>query len=154
MLFEMKSSAGRLTVTCDGSEIADGDKSFWSERAQMTIGGTRWEFGKDGGARTATPAGHPAPVMHAERRGLFSSTWDIVCPSGRYELKQPFFGREYRLSRGGVQVGVSGHDFWTWGIRPKLTVDSIPPEDGVFLLWIAFIMRRRQQAAANSGGGG
>lgn len=152
MLFRMDRAFGSITVLDgDDAPVARIRKAFWSERAKVTIGGRRWVFEKDGGARIATCLDVASIRFRAWRPNMWSQPWHVECGPTSYGLHpRGLFTTTYDVVCGHVRVGVSGNN----GVltqKPYVDVaPQMPVDHAVFLLWIAYIMRRRSSAAASS----
>lgn len=143
-------SGGRITA--DGRPIAQVDRSFWGERAEVDIEGEHWVFGKVFGGLVAELDGQER--MRADKSGFFSSTHEVRTSGGHTITleKSGFFGRGYRIvAPHGVVAEVESASMWM--TRPSADFpDDTPAADAVFVLWAVYILMQRQQAAASSSG--
>jgi hypothetical protein len=143
-------SAGSTTIFRDGAAIATVRASRWRERAGVLIDdGQAWTLAADGRARVATRPDQPGRRFIASRPSVLRSGWELECDGVRYALSpMRMFSATGDVLRDGHLLGTNGRNgFWT--ARPVLELSSpIPAEHGVFLVWIAYLMRKRQRDAA------
>lgn len=137
------------SITADGRQIATLDKSFFRERAEVVVDGQRWVFGKEfAGPLFAEHEGQQK--MRADKAGFFSSTWRIEGASDpTLEIKRAgMFSSGYVvLAQGKVVSEVKKGSFWS--NRPEARLPGeVPPIEGVFVLWVCYILAQREDSAA------
>lgn len=142
VLFEWNSGGA---LVANGGVIARAARSWWRERAEVTVGGQGLTFRSPWGALVAETA-EGTEVCRAERGSFFSEEkWDISGTGGRYGFNSGgFFTSRMLVERDGYEIGEILPDRWLTD-RPQmeLTVD-IPDVDAAFLLWVAYVVRQRE----------
>ncbi|WP_107767301.1 hypothetical protein [Nocardioides terrigena] len=134
-------------VLADGRAVASASRSWVRERAEVDIDGVAWRFGATGSDRVAETGG--LVRMRARRRSIWTSRYDIDTSHSSYSLGAPsIWTTRLVLSHGEEPIGaVRRSRMWT--NRPELTTSKdLPPEDAVFVLWLAFLIARRSDSAA------
>lgn len=139
------------TISANGRAIAQVDKSFWRERAEVVLEGQPWVFGTEfGGSLFAESQGRQQ--LRAEKAGFFGSSWRITGASDpTLEIKKAgLFSNGWSvLAQGEVVSEVTSGSFWT--NRPEATLPGeVPPIEGVFVLWVCYTLSQRESAQNSS----
>lgn len=138
-------------ILADGERVAVVDLSMWRERAEVSIQGEDWVFGKEMGDLHAESGG--AVRMQATRRGFFSSAQDITTSAGHVVSveREGIFSSGWRISADHGEIAVV-RSASMWMKRPEADFpDDTPVIDAVFVLWVVYVlMARAQRSAASS----
>lgn len=137
-------------ITADGRVVAEVDKSFWRERAEVVVDGEQWVFRSDW-SRLVAESGD---VVHytASKRGMFSSHWVIEGASDTtLEIKSSgFFSSGYDiLAQGAVVSQVKSGSIWSTKPQADLP-DSVPLGEAVFVLWVCYTLMQRDSNSSTT----
>lgn len=138
------------TVTIDERVIAQVDRPFWRERADLVIEGEPWLFRKESGDLVGEAQGQRR--LAATKTSFWSNRWQVQTTTGSVlEVKKAgMFSSGYVISTAAGEVAeVRSRSFF--GVRPEADLpDGVPAADAVFVLWVCFILMRRDSSSAAS----
>ena len=136
-------------VLAGDQQIASAHRSWWRERAEVTIGGAEWVFRAEGSDRVGESQGQVR--IRARRRSLWTSRYDIDGVHASYSLGiRSVWSHRIVLNRHQTEIGEVRRSS-LWANRPELTTTvDLSPEDAVFVLWLAHLIAAREESASSS----
>ncbi|HET8960817.1 hypothetical protein [Nocardioides sp.] len=141
---------GKGDVVLAGDEpIASAHRAWFRERAEVTIGGVEWLFRAEGSDRVGESQG--VVRTRARRRSVWTGRYDIDSAHASYSLgTRSVWSSRLVLTRHGTEIGQVGRSS-LWANRPSLTATTtLPPEDAVFVLWLAHLIAAREESGSSS----
>ena len=144
----MRYSWGKGDVVLAGDEqIASAHRSWFRERAEVTIGGVEWLFRADGRDRVGESQGQVR--IRARQRSIWSHRYDIDGVHASYSLgAKSMWSTRLVLTRHQSEVGEVRRSS-LWANRPELaTTEDLAAEDAVFVLWLAYLLAARDDSSA------
>ena len=139
---------GDLVLAGD-QPIASAHRSWWRERAEVTIGDAEWVFRAEGSDRVGESQGQVR--IRARRRSLWTGRYDVDGAHASYSLGiRSVWSHRIVLTRHQTEIGEVRRSS-LWSNRPELrTSVDLPPEDAVFVLWLAHLIAAREESASTS----
>ena len=136
-------------VLAGDRQIASAHRSWWRERAEVTICGAEWVFRAEGSDRVGESQGQVR--IRARRRSLWTARYDIDGVHASYSLGiRSVWSHRIVLNRHQTEIGEVRRAS-LWANRPELTTTvDLPPEDAVFVLWLAHLIAAREESASSS----
>ena len=136
-------------VLAGDRQIASAHRSWWRERAEVTICGAEWVFRTEGSDRVGESQGQLR--IRARRRSLWTSRYDIDGVHASYSLGiRSVWSHRIVLNRHQTEIGEVRRSS-LWANRPELTTTvDLSPEDAVFVLWLAHLIAAREESASSS----
>ncbi len=135
-------AAGRVTLTS------------WRENATLDVGGRRYEGTHTrGDSKFVLSREDGSPVLVAEKPSAWKDRFSFEYAGNRYELrKESAWRRAFVLTRDGIgTVGsLRPEGAFRKGVLAELP-NELPPEVGLFVMWLAVLLWRREDSAAASG---
>jgi hypothetical protein len=144
----MRYTWGKGDVVLAGDEpIASAHRSWVRERAEVTIGGVEWLFCVDGRDRVGESQGQVR--IRARRRSMWTGRYDVDGANASYSLgAESMWRTRLILTRHQSEIGEVRRSS-LWANRPELTtMEDLPAEDAVFVLWLAYLLAARDDASA------
>jgi hypothetical protein len=141
---------GKGDVVLAGEQpIASAHRSWWRERAEVTIGEVEWLFRAEAGDRVGESQGQVR--IRARRRSIWTGRYDVDSAHASYSLgARSIWSSRLVLTRHQAEIGEVRRSS-PWANRPELTTTmDLPPEDAVFALWLAHLITARQQSEASA----
>jgi hypothetical protein len=141
---------GKGDVVLAGDQpIASAHRAWFRERAEVNIGGVDWLFRAEHSDRVGESQGQ-VPIR-ARRRSMWTNRYDVDSALASYSLgPRSMWSTRLVLTRHQTEIGEVRRSS-LWGNRPELTTTvDLPPEDAVFLLWLAYVITAREQAAGSA----
>ena len=134
-----------------GASVGRADLSNWRENAALEVGGRLYQATHKSGRKEFVLSHKGGPtVLVAEKPSAWRDRFSFEHDGSRYELrKESAWRRNLVLWRDGT--GPVG------SLRPKGAFkrawlaelpDDLPPEVGIFLMWLAVLLARRASSAA------
>jgi len=135
-------------VLAGDRQIASAHRSWWRERAEVTICGAEWVFRAEGSDRVGESQGQVR--IRARRRSLWTGRYDIDGAHASYSLGiRSVWSHRIVLNRHQTEIGEVRRSS-LWANRPELTTTmDLPPEDAVFVLWLAHLIAARDDSASS-----
>lgn len=136
-------------VLAEDQPIASAHRSWFRERAEVRIGDADWVFRAEGSDRVGESQG--LVRIRARRRSMWTGRYDVDGARASYSLgKRSVWSGRLVLTQGQAEIGdVRRSSLWT--NRPQLTTTvDLPPEDAVFVLWLAHLIAEREESASSS----
>ena len=136
-------------VLADDEPIASAHRAWFRERAEVRIGEADWLFSAAGSDRVGEVDGQVR--IRARRRSMWTSRYDVDTAHASYSIgSRSLWSSRLVLTRHGSEVGEVHRSSW-WANRPGLTTTmDLPPEDAVFLLWLAHLITAREQSEGST----
>ena len=134
-------------VLAEDQPIVSAHRAWFRERAEVSIGGADWLFRAEHSDRVGESQGQVR--IRARRRGFWTTRYEIDSVHASYSLgPRSLLSSRLVLTRGGADVGEIHPTSW-WAHRPELTATvELPPEDAVFVLWLANLIAMRDESTA------
>lgn len=138
-----------------GTTVGDADLSNWREKAELDIGGRRYEAHHGSWDKEFILTDEDGrTVVVAEKPSAWKERFSFEHEGYHYELgKESVWKSDLVLSREGVgRVGYvrrKGMFKREWEAEAP---DELPVEIRVFVVWLAVLLARRSDSAAASGG--
>jgi hypothetical protein len=133
-------------VLADDQPIASAHRAWFRERADVSIGGVDWLFRAEHSDRVGECQGQVR--IRARRRGFWTSRYEIDGAHAYSLGPRRYLSSRLVLTRDGSEVGEIRPTSW-WAHRPELTATvELPPEDAVFVLWLANLIAMRDESTA------
>jgi hypothetical protein len=132
-------------ILADDQPIASAHRAWLRERAEVSIGGDDWLFRAEHSDRVGECQGQVR--IRARRRGFWTTRYEIDSAHASYSLgPRNYLSSRLVLTRERSEVGEIRPTSW-WAHRPELTATvDLPPEDAVFVLWLANLIAIRDES--------
>ena len=141
-------------ILADGVEVAQAERSWFRERAEVRIGPELWSYRTEGGWSRSILVGELDGVvgLRATRSGFFTSTWVVDAGADQLEIASAgWFGNRLAISRAGTVIGEArSSGLFTTRTRIALS-EPVSTQAGCFLLWVTHVELSRRQSSAGAG---
>lgn len=141
---------GKGDVVLAGDQpIASAHRAWFRERAEVTIDGVEWVFRAEHSDRVGESQGQVR--IRARRRSIWTGRYDVDSAHASYSLgTRSIWSSRLVLTRHQTEIAEVSRSS-LWANRPELsTTLDLPPEDAVFVLWLAHLIAAREQSGSTS----
>ena len=138
-----------------GTPVGGADLSNWRERAELDIGGRRYQAHHGSWDKEFVLTGEDGKnVVVAEKPSAWKENFSFEYEGHHYELrKESVWKSDLVLVQ--ASVGKVGYVRRKGIFKPEWEAelpDELPSEVGVFVIWLAVLLARRSDSVAASGG--
>jgi hypothetical protein len=140
--------AGDVILSGD-QPIASAHRAWLRERAEVSIGGADWLFRAEHSDRVGESQGQVR--IRARRRSMWTHRYDVDSARGSFSIgPRSIWSTRLVLTSHQTKIGEVRRAS-LWANRPELTTTvDLPPEDAVFLLWLAYVITAREQSSGSA----